>query len=555
MKVVKEQDSVNAYIQQVITTNWNVEALTNFKSDTYLFRDIARKIAKIHIMFEAGELKPGDKVALSGGNSAEWVIALLAVISYGAVAVPIMSDFTPETLHHLVNHSDAKVFFVDGSLWKKLNGDCLPNIKATVCIDDYSLLLCRDEKVMEARLHLNELFGKRYPERFTPDDIKYSPVAPDETVLINYTAGSTGFSKGVMVSERALWSNLVYCFEHLDDLKPGDNMLSLLPLAHMYGLVIELLHPLIKGCHVYLLNRTPSPKILLEAFAIVKPKLIISVPLVLEKIIKTRVFPKLRKPMMRLLLHIPGIRGKVLGKVRKSLIEAFGGNLIEMIIGGAALDKTVEAFLHEINFPVTVGYGMTECAPLISYTPHTSYAPGSCGRVVDRMKVRVDSPDPATRPGILWVKGENVMKGYYKNEEATQDIMKKGWMSTGDICQIDAQGNIFIRGRDKNMILGPSGQNIYPEEIEAVINNNPLVVESVVIENKGKLEALIFPDYDLANERGLNEGDALKGALKAVIEEANKKLPTYSQLSDVHLQETEFEKTPKRSIKRYLYNT
>lgn len=552
---MKEQTSVNGYIRQVITDNWNVEALSNFKSETYLYRDIARKIAKIHLMYEAGELKPGDKVALCGGNSAEWVIALLSAISYGAVAVPIMSDFTPDTLHHLVNHSDAKVFFVDSNIWKKLDGELMPALKAAVCIEDYSLLLCRDDKVMETRLHLNELYGKKYPERFTAEDIKYAEVKPDATVLINYTAGSTGFSKGVMVSEHALWSNLVYCFEHLDDLKPGDDMLSLLPLAHMYGLVIEMLHPLLKGCHVYLLNRTPSPKILLEAFAVVKPKLIISVPLVLEKIIKTRVFPKLRKPMMRFLLHIPGIRGRILSKVRSSLIDAFGGNLIEMIIGGAALDKTVEAFLHEINFPITVGYGMTECAPLISYTPHTSYAPGSCGRVVDRMQVRVDSPDPATRPGILWVKGENVMKGYYKNDEATQSIMKKGWMSTGDICQIDEQGNIFIRGRDKNMILGPSGQNIYPEEIEAVLNNNPLVVESVVIDNNGKLEALIYPDYDLAAERGLNQGDALQTALRELIADANKKLPAYSQLAEVHVQETEFEKTPKRSIKRYLYQT
>lgn len=548
-----KEKSVNAYLKDTIVKYWNSEALTNFNKETYLYRDIARKITKIHIMFEAGELRPGDKVALCGGNSAEWVIALLAALSYGAVAVPIMSDFTPDTLHHLINHSDAKVLFADSNIWKKLDGEQMPDLKAAVCVEDYSLLLCRDEQVLEARQHLNELFGKRFPERFTPEDMRLAEVSPDSTVLINYTAGSTGFSKGVMVPEKALWSNLQYCFEHLDDLKPGDTMLSLLPLAHMYGLVIEMLHPLIKGCHVYLLGRTPTPKILLQAFAEVKPKLIITVPLVLEKIIKTRVFPKLRKPMMKFLLSIPGIRGKILNKVRKSLIDAFGGNLLEMIIGGAALDKTVETFLLEIKFPLTVGYGMTECAPLISYSPHATYVSGSCGRVVDRMQVRIDSPDPTTRPGILWVKGDNVMQGYYKNDEATASIMKKGWMSTGDICQIDANGNIFIRGRDKNMILGPSGQNIYPEEIEAVLNHDPLVVESVVIENQGRLEALIFPDFELAKERGLQEGDKLESALRDLIAEANKKLPGYSQLAEVHLRDTEFEKTPKRSIKRYLY--
>ena len=550
---MKEQKTVNAYLEQVIIDNWNKEALTNFKSETYLFRDIARKISKIHIMFEAGELKPGDKVALCGGNSAEWVISFLSVIAYGGVAVPILNEFTTDTLHHLVNHSDAKVLFVDKNIWKRLDANEMPELKVAVCIEDYSLLMCRTDKVMDARQHLNELFGKRYPERFTPEDVKYAEVLPDAVMLINYTAGSTGFSKGVMIAENALWSNMEFCFQHLTEIGVGDKLLSLLPLAHMYGLVIETIHPLLRGCHVYLLNRTPSPKILAEAFAEVRPKLLITVPLILEKIIKTRVLPKLRKPMMRFLLHVPGMRNRIYTKVRKSLIEFFGGNLLEVIIGGAALDKTVESFLIEIKFPVTVGYGMTECAPLISYTPHKYFKPGSCGQVVDRMQVRVDSPDPTTRPGILWVKGDNLMKGYYKNDEATKAVMKKGWMSTGDICQIDENGNIFIRGRDKNMILGPSGQNIYPEEIEAVLNNDPLVVESVVIENNGRLEALVYPDYDLANEQGLNKDDALYKTLKGIIAEANKKLPGYSQLADVHIRETEFEKTPKRSIKRYLY--
>lgn len=547
------QPTVNDYLRQAIVENWNTEALTNLNSATYLYRDIARKLAKIHIMYEAAGLKQGDKIALCGNNSAEWVIALVSALSYGAVAVPIMSDFTTETLHHLVNHSDAKVLFVDASVWKKLDETKMPDLKVAVCIGDYSLLLCRQDEVMDARHHLNELFGRRYPERFTPEDVRFARVEADSTVLINYTAGSTGFSKGVMISERSLHSNLQFCMDALTFLHPGDNMLSLLPLAHMYGLVIEMLHPLVKGCHSYLLGRTPTPKILLDAFATVRPKLIIAVPLVLEKIIRQRVFPLLRKPFMKVMLHIPGVRSRILAKVRENLIKAFGGNLIEMIIGGAALAKDVEDFLREIDFPVTVGYGMTECAPLISYCPHKLRPNGSCGRVVDRMQVRVDSPDPATRPGILWVKGDNVMQGYYKNDEATQAVMRNGWMSTGDICQIDAEGNIFIRGRDKNMILGPSGQNIYPEEIEAVISDNPLVVECIVVDNKGKIEALIYPDFELAGKRGLNDEKAIAAALNEIITEANKRLPAYSQLSEARLQQTEFEKTPKRSIKRYLY--
>lgn len=550
---MKDQNNIIDYIKQALVENWNTEALTNLHAETYLYRDIARKIAKIHIMYEAGGLKPGDKIALCGGNSAEWVIALISAVSYGAIAVPILSDFTSETLHHLINHSDAKVLFVDKAIWKRLEENEVPDLKAAVCIEDYNLLLCRDDKITEARQHLNELFGKKFPERFTPNDLNFAAVGPNDIVLINYTAGSTGFSKGVMVTEKALWSNIQFCIDDLKFLHPGDKMLSLLPLAHMYGLVVELIHPLVKGCHIYLLNRTPSPKILLEAFSVVRPKLIVAVPLVLEKIIKTRVFPKLRKPLMRFMLHIPGIKGKIMQKVRQSLMTAFGGNLIEMIVGGAPLAKEVEEFLRAIDFPVTVGYGMTECAPLISYCPHDTQRPSSCGKVVDRMQIRVDSPDPVTRPGILWVKGDNIMKGYYKNDEATASIMKNGWMNTGDICQVDEDGYIYIRGRDKNMILGPSGQNIYPEEIEAVLNDNPLVIESLVIENNGKLEALIHPDFELAQSRGLTTEELVKNALKDIITESNKKLPGYSQLSDVHIQVTEFEKTPKRSIKRYLY--
>lgn len=550
---MKNQSSLNAYIEQAIVLNWDREALTNLNAETYLYRDIARKIAKVHLMFEAADLKPGDKVALCGRNSAEWTIALLAVITYGAIGVPLLNEFTPETITHLINHSDAKVIFADTSIWKNINPDETPNLIASVAIEDFSLMMCRNEEVEFARKNLNSLFGKKYPERFRPSDVSYRRVEPTTTVLINYTAGSTGFSKGVMIPDRALWSNIQYCKDHLEFLHAGDPMLSLLPLAHMYGLVVEFFHPFTKGCHIYLLNRTPSPKILLDGFAIVKPKLIVAVPLVIEKIIKTRVFPKLRKPMMRFLLHIPGIRSQILGKVKSTLMKAFGGNLIELIVGGAALAADVEDFLREINFPITVGYGMTECAPLISYCPHETQRRGSCGKVVDRMNVRIDSPDPAKRPGLLWVKGENVMSGYYKNDEATNGVMRKGWMNTGDICQMDADGYIYIRGRDKNMILGPSGQNIYPEEIEAVLNDNPLVLESIVVDAAGRLEALVFPDFELAASRGLEDRASVEAAMADVIREANRRLPSYSQISAVHVRENEFEKTPKKSIKRYLY--
>jgi len=550
---MEHQTTLNAYLRQAIVSNWNSEALTNLHNESYLYRDIARKIAKIHIMFEAGGIKPGDKVALVGRNSAEWVMALLAVMTYGAVGVPILSDFKPDVLEHLINHSDSKVLFVDNSIWSHLNSDNLPQVRAVVRIEDYALLESHDDAIVEARQHLNEIYGKRYPERFKPSDFRVADVDPDSVILINYTAGSTGFSKGVMLSEHALWSNIQFSIDGLTFLKPGDSMLSLLPLAHMYGLMFEILHGLVKGCHVYLLNRTPSPKILIDAFTTVRPKLIVCVPLVIEKIIKTRVFPTLRKPMTQLMLKLPYISDKILAKVRHKLIEAFGGNLLEMIIGGAGLAKDVEAFLRRIRFPFTVGYGMTECAPLISYAPWDKQRPGSCGRPVDRIEVHVDSHDPATAPGILWVRGANLMKGYYKNPEATAEVMQDEWMNTGDICQIDDDGYIYIRGRNKNMILGPSGQNIYPEEIEQKLLDNDLINECIVIEHDGRLRALIHPDEETAKSAGLTDDESLKKAIDTIIANVNSNLPGYSQIANSRIVTEEFEKTPKRSIKRYLY--
>lgn len=550
---MQNQSTLNEYLRQAITENWNNEALTNFKGSTYLYRDIARKIAKIHLMFKAGGIEKGDKIALVGRNSAEWVMALLASLTYGAVAVPILSDFKPDTLEHLVSHSDAKVLFVDDSIWTKLNHDNMPGLRAVVRIEDYALLDSRDEEILRARRHLNELFGKDFPERFRPEDFKVARVAADDIVLINYTAGSTGFSKGVMLSERALWSNIQFSIDGLTFINPGDTILSLLPLAHMYGLMFEMLHGLVKGCHVYLLNRTPTPRVLIEAFSVVRPKLIICVPLVIEKIVKTRIFPTIHKPMMRFMLKMPYVDKVILKKIRKKLIDAFGGNLLEMIIGGAGLAKDVETFLRSIDFPFTVGYGMTECAPLISYCPWDKQRPASCGRAVDRMEVRVDSPDPTEIPGVLWVRGDNVMTGYYKNDEATAEVMDDGWMNTGDICQMDNDGYIYIRGRNKNLILGPSGQNIYPEEIEQKLNDNSLVNESIVIDHNGHLRALIHPDEEAVKAAGLTNEEALKKALESVISHVNSNLPGYSQIADMRIVKEEFEKTPKRSIKRYLY--
>ena len=549
---MKPQSTLNAYIEQAIRTNWERPALTNLGSVTYRYCDVARKIAKIHIAFRELGLSEGDKIAFCGRNSAELAIAMLAGITYGTVTVPILHDFTPETIHHLVCHCDAKVLFTDSSTWEALNPESMPALEGSVLISDYSLLFSRSKKLERARKNLNKLFGEEFPERFTPDDVKYVSPDPSKTALINYTSGSTGFSKGVMLSYANLWSNLQYCIDGLDFLKPGDTMLSMLPLAHMFGLMVELIHTFAKGCHIYLLTRTPSPAVLLSAFAEVRPKLVVAVPLIIEKMVKTRVFPMLDKPLMKILLHLPVVDHKLLGKVKEKLEGVFGGNMRQIIIGGAGLSKDVESFLRKIEFPYTVGYGMTECGPLICYAPWEVQRPGSCGCCVDRMELRVESPDPSVTPGILWVRGNNVMQGYYKNEEATEAVFKDGWMNTGDICQIDADGFVYIRGRDKNMILGPSGQNIYPEEIEQKLNNMPYVSESLVIDRDNKLVALVHPDYENARAQNMSD-EEIADIMRQDIAQLNKEIPSYSQISDLEIHVEEFEKTPKRSIKRYLY--
>ncbi len=550
---MKNQDTLTGYIEQSLRNNWDRPALSDYHGMTLTYKDVARKIAKLHLAFKHAGLGKGDKIAVCGRNSAQWAVAALASITYGTITVPILHDFKPDTIHHLVTHCDARLLFTDASTWENLDHENMPHIKGVVNIADYSLLFSRDKAFTQAREHLNRLFGDKYPERFTPDDVVYERFNQDDIALINYTSGSMGFSKGVMLSYGSLWSNVQYSIDGLDFLVPGDGFVSMLPLAHMFGLTVEMLHPFVKGCHIYFLGRTPSPKILLGAFAEVNPKLIVAVPLVIEKIVKTRVFPMLEKPLMKLLMHIPFVDDRLMAKIKQGLTDAFGGNLKELIIGGAGLNKDVETFLRKIQFPYTVGYGMTECGPLISYSSWDKQKQASCGHAVDRMELRVDSPDPATTPGVLWVRGANVMKGYYKNDEATQACMgADGWMNTGDIAQIDKDGYVFIRGRDKNMILGPSGQNIYPEEIEQQLNNLPYVAESLIVSRDGKLVALIHPDYENATKQGLDDA-AVDKQMRDNLKTLNAALPSFSQISDMQIFTEEFEKTPKRSIKRFMY--
>ena len=549
---MEQYNSLVPYIRQAIRDNWEELALTDFKGQSFQYRDVARKIAKLHLLYENAGLKKGDKIALCGKNCSQWAIAFLATITYGAVAVPILHDFKADTIHHLVNHCDAKLFFADSSTWENLDPETMKSIQGAILINDYSLLFSRNQKLTKARENLNKLFGEKYPERFTPENVDYPDDNLNDLAIINYTSGSTGFSKGVMISYLNLWSNIRFYVERLTFLKAGDGMVSMLPLAHMFGLMIELMNSFVRGCHVYFLTRTPSPKIIMEAFAQVRPKLIVSVPLIIEKIVKTRIFPLLEKPWMKLLTHIPMVDDKLYGKIKDQLEQTFGGQLNQLIIGGAGLNKDVETFLRRIKFPFTVGYGMTECAPLISYMEWDKQRPGSCGKIVERMQIKVDSANPAETPGVLWVKGDNVMQGYYKNPDATKAAFKDGWMNTGDICNVDEDGYIYIRGRDKNMILGPSGQNIYPEEIEQLLNNMPYVAESLVVDKDGKLVALIHPDIETASHQGISMTE-LQDIMKQNIDKLNPELPDYSKIKDYKIFEEEFEKTPKRSIKRYLY--
>ena len=550
-----EIPSFNALIQQSIIDHWDQDALTDYKGATLQYHDVARKIEKLHIMFENSGVVKGDKIALCGRNSANWAVAFLATLTYGAIAVPILHEFMPDQIHNIVNHSDAKLLFVGDVVATQVDATKMPGLEGIIYIPDYSLVVSRTDKLTYAREHLNEMFGIKYPKYFRKNHVNYyMEQNPDELAMINYTSGTTGFSKGVMVPYRALWGNADFAESVLGKkIKPGDSVISILPMAHMYGMAFEFIFEFIKGCHVFYLTRIPSPAIIAEAFGRIKPAVIIAVPLVIEKIIRKKVFPKIQNNRMRMLLHMPVISKKVKEKICDQVSNAFGGNFYEVIIGGAAFNQEVESFLHSVGFRYTVGYGATECAPIICYEDYKNFVPGSCGKAALHMMVRIDSPDPENVPGEILAKGPNVMLGYYKNEEATkQTIDENGWYHSGDLGTMDGDGNVFIKGRSKNMLLGASGQNIYPEEIEDKLNSLALVAESVVIQKGDKLVALVYPDFDEAQSLNLGRSE-LEEIMEQNRQELNTMVPAYSKVSEIRIHDEEFEKTPKKSIKRFLY--
>lgn len=547
------EKSFIAFVEKSIKENWDLDALTDYKGATLQYKDVARKIEKLHILLAESGIKPGDKVAVCGRNSSHWGVAFLAILTYGAVAVPILHEFKADNIHNIVNHSEARLLFVGDMVWEAQNEAEMPLLEGIILMTDFTLLVCRSKQLEYAREHLNELFGKKFPRNFRREHVAYRRDEPEELAVINYTSGTTSFSKGVMLPYRSLWSNTQFAFEVLP-LKPGDKVVSMLPMAHMYGLAFEFLYEFASGCHVFFLTRMPSPKIIFQAFSEVKPHIVIAVPLIIEKIIKKNVLPKLETLKMKMLLKVPIINDKIKAAVREQMIKGFGGNFYEVIVGGAAFNQEVEKLLKSIDFPYTVGYGMTECGPIICYEDWKRFRMGSCGKAAPRMEVRIDSPDPQHIVGEILTRGDNVMLGYYKNEEATKQIFDAdGWLHTGDLGIMDEEGNVTIKGRSKNLLLGPSGQNIYPEEIEEKLNNLPYVAESIVIQqNDNKLAALIYPDFDEAYAQGMNNKD-IEVAMEENRVTLNSELPAYSQISRIKIYPEEFEKTPKKSIKRFLY--
>lgn len=546
------EQSFIAFIENSIKKNWDLDALTDYDGATLQYKDVARKIEKVHIIFEQAGIKKGDKIAICGKNSSHWGVTFLAILTYGAIAVPILHEFKADNVHNIVNHSEAKLLFVGDVVWENLDESAIPEIEGVVLMNDFSLLLSKNKKLSYAREHLNEMFGKKYPKNFRVEHINYHKDKLDELAVINYTSGTTSYSKGVMLPYRSLWSNTKFAFEVLD-LQPGNKTIAMLPMAHMYGLTFEFLYEFSVGCQIFFLTRIPSPKVIFKAFAEVKPNLVVAVPLIIEKIIKKSVLPKLQTPTMKFLMKVPLVNDKIRASIRDKVVDAFGGNFVQVNVGGAAFNKEVEEFLKIINFPYTVGYGMTECGPIICYEGWENFKLGSCGKAAPRMEVKIDSPDPMTIPGEIICKGDNLMIGYYKDEEATKEaIDKDGWLRTGDLGLIDELGNVTIKGRSKNMLLSANGQNIYPEEIEDKLNNMPYVTESLVVQQNERLVGLIYPDFEALYAAGLTEVD-----IERIMEEnrknINELLPNYSQLYKVKIYPEEFEKTPKRSIKRYLY--
>jgi long-chain acyl-CoA synthetase len=539
-------------VEHSIREYWDLPGFSDYKGNTYYYKDVAVQMARLHILFEEAGINKGDKIALVGRNSSHWAISFFAILTYGAVAVPILHDFKADNIHNIVNHSEAKALLAGTYNWESMNAAAMPHLKLVALLEDFSLILSENAGLQDVRNHWNEYFENKYPGGFTPSNIAYHQETPDEPAVLNYTSGTTSSSKGVILPYRSLWSNTKYANEALPFIHPGDNFVCMLPMAHMYGLAFEILNAVGKGCHIHFLSRTPSPKLLLESFAKLRPTLILAVPLIIEKMVKSRVFPQMQKPLIRFLLKLPIAKNIVLNTIAAKLNDAFGGNFAEIVIGGAALNKEVEEFLHSIHFRYTVGYGLTECGPLVAYAQWDSFKKGSVGRIVDRMEVRIDSPDH-NGVGEIFVKGDNVMLGYYKNQKATDAVMyPDNWMNTGDLGTMDEDGVLYIRGRSKTMILSSNGQNIYPEEIEDLLNNMPLVTESIVIYKEGKLTALIYPDVEkIANEH--IDTPTINAIMHENLNLLNKTLPTYSKVNNFKLQAEEFDKTPKRSIKRYLY--
>lgn len=546
--------SYNGIIAESIRKYWENDSLTDYGIQTYKYKDVARQIENLHIIFENAGIKPGDKIALCGRNMSNWGISFFSVITYGAVAVPILHEFHPTQVHDIVNHSEAKMLFVGDNVWKTLNADEMPALEGIICIKDFELLVSRSEKLSYACENINLLFGQKYPQNFLPEHVNYHKDQPEELAIINYTSGTTSNSKGVMIPYRALWSNADFGFTVLADrVQPGDKILSMLPMAHMYGMAFEFVFEFMYGIHVNFLTKMASPTILLKALAEVKPCVIVLVPLIIEKIVRKAVLPKLQDPKVRLLMKMPVIGQHIRKKICDGLTQALGGNFFEVIIGGAALNQEIETLLHDIGFRYCIGYGATECAPIISYENWFDQVPGSCGKAVVHMEVKIDSPDPEHKEGEILARGMNVMLGYFKNPEATEQVLDKdGWYHTGDMGIMDAQGNIFIKGRCKNMLLGANGQNIYPEEIEDKLSNMTMVMECVVIQKGEKLYGLVYPDQEKITKLGLQPDD-LVTIMEQNRKELNPTLPNYAQLSGIKIMDQEFEKTPKKSIKRFKY--
>ena len=546
--------SFNSYIENNIKDNWDKDALTDYKGATLQYHDVARKIEKLHILFENSGVQKGDKIAICGRNSSHWAVAFLATLTYGAVIVPIQNEFTPEQIHNIVNHSESKLLFVGDVVATTIDTEAMPDLEGVIYIPDYSLILSRSEKLSYAREHLNELFGKKYPKYFHQEHVAYHKDGSEELAMINYTSGTTGFSKGVMLPYRALWSNLDFTLQNIGTkIKSGSNMVCILPMAHMYGLLVEFLFGFCMGNHLYFLTRLPSPSLIQQTFAEIKPSIIISVPLIVEKIIRKKIFPLIESKPVHLLMNMPVINKRIKQRILDTVKDVFGGNMYQIIVGGASLNKEIEQFLTSIDFPITVGYGTTETAPLITFSDHSDFVPGSCGTQVSNMEVKIKSVDPQNIPGEIITRGHNVMIGYYKNEEATNAVLDKdGWYHTGDLATIDETGHIFIRGRIKNMLLGANGQNIYPEEIEDKLNSMPLVNESIILQKGDKLIGLVHPDMEEVNSLGFSQ-EEIESIMEQNRVELNDTLPPFCKLSSIQIYDKEFAKTPKKSIKRYLY--